>query len=135
MTEATHADRAQTEARLIAAFEKQPEYSLAWEAYQHAQFSWDRGVLDWVETMASSDSFADLYGMSGLMIDADEFALGPGSHLGETLSVWCKFVDDPEAPEPHCADLVAQLYWFAMKKVTLEIVEQSDVDLKTIGPN
>lgn len=129
MTEATHPNRATAEARLIACFKRQPESSLAWEAYQHAQFSWNSSVLSWVEAMVASSCLADLYGFSGELIDLDEFTHETGSHLNEILHIWCTFHDDPEAPAPNCSNLVAQLYWFALKYVTLEVARQADVSI------
>ncbi len=115
------------EARLHRHFSAQPEYSLASEAYQQAQHSWDGTVLEWCLAMARSHHLADMYGMSADLLDMDVLVRDDSSLLREAFQLWRDHWDDPQAPDPNMALVFHQIYWFGLRYRSLEALDAAGV--------
>lgn len=118
-------DHAEFEAKLIALFQAAPEGSLAWECYQHAQFSWDNGVADWVQAVVDARCFAELYGMGDAEIDAEALIREPNSHCDALISLLREHWHHVEAPDLNMPQFWTALYWFGLKMTVLDIIEQA----------
>lgn len=112
---------------LSTCFEAYPQGSLGWECYQHAQHSWDAGILNWALTVAEATSFADLYGMGGSQIDAEDLIREPGGHFGELITIWRANWGHKNLPDPNAPYFLAELYWFGLKLTTLNILTMAGI--------
>jgi len=116
------------EQRLRSYLAKQPEFSIAWEIRQHGEYSWDRGVLDWARSMAQAVSFFDLYGMAAQDdFDPDAFVSTHGQ-FDECLALLRANLADDDAPRASSEDFIFRLYFFGMKRRTLEILDHLGID-------
>lgn len=124
----TNSNQSAFESRLQSYLEDQPEFSLAWEILQHGRHSWDDGMLSWAIAMAQSHSFYDLYGISAKSdFDADAFVL-EGGHLDECLAILQANSDHDEAPSALFDDFLFELYFFGMKRRTVETLDHLAID-------
>ncbi len=124
MTSSSH-NHSVFEARLLALFQAAPEGSLAWECYQHAQFSWGNGVIDWVQAVVNANCFAELYGMGDAEIDTEALIREPNGHGDALILLLREHWHHVEAPDLNMPHFWTALYWFGLKMTVLDIVEQA----------
>ncbi len=124
----TKSNQPAAEQRLRCYLAKQPEFSLAWEILQHGEYSWDRGVLDWAQSMAQASSFFDLYGMAAQDdFDPDAFVAAP-VQFDECVSLLRANLADDSAPSALSEDFIFRLYFFGMKRRTLDTLDHLGID-------